>query len=88
MSILPDELWRRILELGIKRGGFTYKDLCCISISCRLLHRLSGEEALWSHLLLSDFTSASSSSSSSSPVKPKSLYRNRWILIVSNDELE
>ncbi|KAE8125035.1 hypothetical protein FH972_019872 [Carpinus fangiana] len=75
MSILPDDLWRRILELGIKRGGFTYKDLCCISISCRLLHRLSGEEALWSHLLLSDFPSASSSSS---PVKPKSLYRNRY----------
>lgn len=76
MSILPDELWGRILELGVKSGGLTYKDLCSISICCRLLHTLSDEEPLWSHLLLSDFPSASSSSSS--PFKSKFLYRNRY----------
>lgn len=81
MSSLPDELWRRILEIGIGIGmrSLTYKDLCCISISCRRLHRLSSEDSLWNHLLSSDFSplphphsSAASSSSS------KSLYKFRF----------
>ncbi|XP_050226167.1 F-box protein SKIP24 isoform X2 [Mercurialis annua] len=55
MSGLPDELWRQILEIGIKNSKFCYKDLCCISISCRCLRRLSGEDSLWSHLLSTDF---------------------------------
>ncbi|KAG6642790.1 hypothetical protein CIPAW_09G165300 [Carya illinoinensis] len=57
MSILPDELWRRILELGITSRCFTYKDLCCISISCRRLLRISDEDWLWSRLLFFDFPS-------------------------------
>ncbi|XP_065636204.1 F-box protein SKIP24 [Quercus suber] len=79
-SFLPDELWRRILEIGIKTSGFRYKDLCSISISCRRLHRLSNENSLWSHLLSSDFPSSSSSSSSSSTTKSstKTLYRERF----------
>ncbi|XVF42674.1 hypothetical protein PTKIN_Ptkin01aG0383600 [Pterospermum kingtungense] len=71
---LPDELWRKILETGIKASNFTYKDLCCVSICCRRLHRLSNEDSLWSHLLSVDFPNQISpppSSSSSS----KSLYR-------------
>ncbi|KAL5547035.1 hypothetical protein UlMin_006722, partial [Ulmus minor] len=55
MSILPDELWRRILEIGVQTRGFTYKDLCCLSISSRRLRRLSEDDHLWSHLLSSDF---------------------------------
>ncbi|KAI8562651.1 hypothetical protein RHMOL_Rhmol03G0051100 [Rhododendron molle] len=61
-SALPDELWRRILEIGIqnpsnnmKKSCLNYKDLCCLSISCRRLNRLSNEESLWSSLLSSDF---------------------------------
>ncbi|KAK4581340.1 hypothetical protein RGQ29_024838 [Quercus rubra] len=80
-SFLPDELWRRILEIGIKTSGFRYKDLCSISISCRRLHRLSNENSLWSHLLSSDFPSSSSSSSSSSSTtksSTKTLYRERF----------
>ncbi|KAK9986911.1 hypothetical protein SO802_031862 [Lithocarpus litseifolius] len=80
-SFLPDELWRRILEIGIKTSGFRYKDLCSISISCRRLRRLSNENSLWSHLLSSDFpTFSSSSSSSSSTTKSstKTLYRERF----------
>ncbi|KDP39627.1 hypothetical protein JCGZ_02647 [Jatropha curcas] len=55
MSSLPDELWRQILEIGIQNEKFSYKDLCCVSITCRRLHRLSSEDSLWSHLLSSDF---------------------------------
>lgn len=76
MSLLPDELWRRILEIGVQSGGFSYKDLCCLSISCRRFHRLSDEDLLWSHLLSADFPSSSSSSAPSS--NPKSLYKLRY----------
>ncbi|KAB1223116.1 F-box protein SKIP24 [Morella rubra] len=78
MSILPDELWRRVLELGIKTGGWTYKDLCCISISCRRLRKLSNEESPWRHLLLSDFPSDCDPSLSCSTSQSKALYRNRY----------
>lgn len=75
MSSLPIELWTKILEIGIQDCGLSYKDLCCISISCRLLHRLSVEDSLWNRLLSSDFPSSSTSSSSSSS---KSLYKLRF----------
>ncbi|XP_002530951.2 F-box protein SKIP24 [Ricinus communis] len=55
MSGLPDELWRQIIEFGIRSSNFSYKDLCCISICCRRLHRLSNEHSFWSHFLSSDF---------------------------------
>ncbi|XP_050382206.1 F-box protein SKIP24 [Argentina anserina] len=71
MAILPDELWRRVLEIG----GFSYKELCCISMTCRRLHRLSDEDLLWSHLISSDFAPPHPSSSSASF---KSLYRLRY----------
>ncbi|EOY10428.1 F-box family protein, putative isoform 2 [Theobroma cacao] len=70
---LPDELWRKILEIGIKSSNFIFKDLCSISISCRRLHRLSNEDSLWSHLLSVDFPNQISSPPSSS--SPKSLYK-------------
>ncbi|KAL2320540.1 hypothetical protein Fmac_029509 [Flemingia macrophylla] len=74
MSSLPDELWRRILEIGIESGGFSYKDLCSVSISCRRLHRLSSDDPLWNPLLSSDYPQPHPSSSSSS----KSLYKLRF----------
>ncbi|GAB2303705.1 hypothetical protein Dimus_037689 [Dionaea muscipula] len=92
---LPDELWRRIMEVGVQGSSLTYKDLCCLSISCRRLRRLSDEDSLWSYLLSSDFSptaaanplSASSSSSSSTigssssrASSPKILYRIRFLL--------
>ncbi|XP_017975984.1 PREDICTED: F-box protein SKIP24 isoform X1 [Theobroma cacao] len=73
---LPDELWRKILEIGIKSSNFIFKDLCSISISCRRLHRLSNEDSLWSHLLSVDFPNQISSPPSSS--SPKSLYKIRF----------
>ncbi|KAF8395549.1 hypothetical protein HHK36_019497 [Tetracentron sinense] len=55
MSVLPDEIWRRILEIGVESSSLSYKDLCCVSISCRPLYRLSNEDSLWSTLLTFDF---------------------------------
>ncbi|XP_031251768.1 F-box protein SKIP24-like isoform X2 [Pistacia vera] len=72
---LPDELWRKILETGIGSSSFTFKDLCCLSMSCRRLHRLSGEDSFWSHLLSSDFDNSSSSSQATSI---KSSYKIRF----------
>ncbi|XP_017419509.2 F-box protein SKIP24 [Vigna angularis] len=74
MSFLPEELWRRILEIGIESSGFSYKDLCCVSISCRRLHRLSSEDLLWNRLLSADYPQPHPSSSTSS----KSLYKLRF----------
>ncbi|XP_061372529.1 F-box protein SKIP24 [Gastrolobium bilobum] len=80
MSSLPDELWRRIFEIGIGISGFSYKDLCCISISCRRFNRLSCEDPLWSHLLSTDFplTHTSSPIASSSSSSSKTLYKLRF----------
>ncbi|GLT95434.1 hypothetical protein SLE2022_131160 [Rubroshorea leprosula] len=74
---IPDELWRNILEIGTKNSVLTHKDLCCLSISCRRLRRLSGENSLWSHLLSSDFSNQISQPSSSS-ASAKSLYKTRF----------
>ncbi|KAG9129068.1 hypothetical protein Leryth_016893 [Lithospermum erythrorhizon] len=57
----------------------SYKDLCCLSITCRRLHRISNEDSFWCHLLSSDFTSSSSSSSSSVAANNmKTLYKIRY----------
>ncbi|XP_077248922.1 F-box family protein [Tasmannia lanceolata] len=57
MSIFPDEIWSRILEIGIESSKLSYRDLCCISISSRRLNRLSNDDTLWSSLLTLDFPS-------------------------------
>lgn len=93
MAELPDELWRRILEMGVS-GSYpnpnpnrlTLKDLCCICISCRRFRRLSSDDSLWSSLLSSDFpaylnTDNILSSSSTTTNSRKSLYRARCSLL-------
>ncbi|CAH2038543.1 unnamed protein product [Thlaspi arvense] len=74
---IPEELWRKILEIGVKSSTFSYKDLCCVSISSRRLCRLSCENSLWHFLLFQDFSShINSTSSSQSPTK--FIYRTRF----------
>lgn len=79
---LPDELWRRILELGTLSGTLTYRDLCCLSISARRMRRLSGEGSLWSILLASDFlnngTSATTTKTTAGNGSWKTVYRIRY----------
>ncbi|XP_017255462.1 F-box protein SKIP24 [Daucus carota subsp. sativus] len=58
MAVLPDELWRRILEIGALENTpnlLNYRDFCSLSISCRTLNRLSSEDSYWSSFLASDF---------------------------------
>ncbi|KAM7500470.1 hypothetical protein LguiA_024884 [Lonicera macranthoides] len=78
MSYLPDELWRRILEIGITGtcSNLVYKDLCSLSITCRRFKRLSADNSLWSSLLSSDFPSSTSSIPPDSSFK--SLYKFRF----------
>ncbi|KAK4482149.1 hypothetical protein RD792_009290 [Penstemon davidsonii] len=59
MSVLPDEMWIRILENGIESKTLDYRSLCCLSISCRRLRMLAVEDSLWSNFLLTDFPSIS-----------------------------
>lgn len=54
-SEIPDEIWRSILQIGVNNSILSHKDLCCLSISCKRLRRLSGEDSVWSFLLASDF---------------------------------
>lgn len=82
MAVLPVELWRRILEIGVIERFpklLNYKDLCSLSICCTTLNRLSNEDFLWSSFLSSDFSlsrlQSSYSSSSSTNLSPKSLYK-------------
>lgn len=80
MSYLPDELWRRILEIGItgSSSNLVYKDLCSLSITCRRFNRLSADNSLWSSLLSSDFPSQFSSTSTPPNSSFKSLYKFRY----------
>ncbi|CAN4118246.1 unnamed protein product [Withania somnifera] len=77
-ATLPEELWRRILEIGIESSNFNYKDLCCLSISCTLLNRLTNDDSLWSSLFSADFPQYQHPSSSSSSFSNKSLYKIRY----------
>ncbi|KAL7119938.1 hypothetical protein ACP275_02G092300 [Erythranthe tilingii] len=77
--VLPDELWRRIMEIGIESKTLDHKSLCCLSITCRRLHHLAGDDTLWSPLLLSDFPfDVTYTSSSTSNGIFKSLYQIRY----------
>ncbi|VVA90541.1 unnamed protein product [Arabis nemorensis] len=75
---IPDELWRKILEIGVKSSTLSYKDLCCISISSRRLCRLSSDDSLWLLLLFIDFPKHIDSSSSCSQSPAKFIYRTRF----------
>jgi len=82
-SDLPDELWARVLELGVASSALGFRDLCCLAIASRRLGRLSLPPALWSALLSRDFPSQSQPSSSPSTSQqqqqqhPKSIYNTK-----------
>ncbi|XP_073147271.1 F-box protein SKIP24 isoform X2 [Henckelia pumila] len=83
MSALPDDLLRRIMEIGIQSGTLGCADLCRLSIACRRLRFLAADDSLWSHLLFSDFPSDfnfnfNDISSSDVNSKLKRLYKARY----------
>ncbi|PIA63070.1 hypothetical protein AQUCO_00200833v1 [Aquilegia coerulea] len=72
---LPEEIWIKILEIGIENSSLGYKDLCSLSNSSKHFNKLSKDDTLWSLLLTLDFpkfqqnTNTPSSSSSQSLVQ-------------------
>lgn len=72
---IPDEIWSKILVLGVTKSLINYRDLCSLSITSRRLRRLSGHPSLWSTLISLDFPN---SSSSNSDPPSKSLYKLRF----------
>lgn len=73
MSFFPDEMWNKILEMGVSTHTLSCRDLCSISITSRRHNRLSGDPSLWSILVTLDFPQESQTNSSSPP--SKSLYK-------------
>ncbi|XP_073296551.1 F-box protein SKIP24 [Primulina huaijiensis] len=90
MSALPDEMLRRIMEIGIQSGTLACADLCRLSIVCRSFRLLAADDSLWSHLLFSDFPSSrndlnlnindvsSSDADADADAKLKRLYKVRY----------
>lgn len=76
MSMLPDEIWTRILEMGTALGCLTYRDLCALAIASRRLNRLARDPALWATLLALDFP-AGRHEPHDKATSVKSLYRIR-----------
>jgi hypothetical protein len=78
-SDLLDELYARILELGVASSALGFRDLCCFAIASRCLGRLSLHPPR-SALLGRDFPSQSQPSSSSSQqhqLHTKSQYKTK-----------
>lgn len=73
------------MEIGLEKSAnsLSYKDLCCLSITCRRFNRLSSEDFLWTHLGSCDFQQFDASNSRSSsnnrhPISSKTLYKIRF----------
>ncbi|XP_065019634.1 F-box protein SKIP24-like [Musa acuminata AAA Group] len=77
MSVLPDEIWSLILEMGTAFGRLTYRDLCALAIASRRLNRLARDPALWATLLALDFP-AGRHEPHDKATSVKSLYRIRF----------
>ncbi|CAI9096920.1 OLC1v1033183C1 [Oldenlandia corymbosa var. corymbosa] len=90
ISIMPEELWIRILEIGICGGGgggtgggcLNFRDLCSLSITCKRLNSLSNLNFLWSALLSADYNFNTDSIGAAEPTSScssdKALYRIRY----------
>ncbi|KAL2459327.1 F-box domain-containing protein [Forsythia ovata] len=55
MSELPDDVWRRIMVIGVENLVLDFEDLCRLSLTCKRLYKLSNEDSLWSLMLHQDF---------------------------------
>ncbi|KAG8372305.1 hypothetical protein BUALT_Bualt12G0052400 [Buddleja alternifolia] len=90
-SVLPDELWSTIMEIGIETKSLDHKAICRLSTACRRFRRLAGDDSVWSLLVLhsdfpyfgndldlSEINCDSSSSSSDNISKFKSLFKIRY----------
>lgn len=55
IKALPDEIWMKILEMGINNSTLSHKELCYLSMSCKHLNNLTKDDTLWSILLARHF---------------------------------
>lgn len=47
MASLPDELWTKILGMGVEKQVLDYRDLCSLAFVCRRIRRISSLECMW-----------------------------------------
>ncbi|KAF3320236.1 F-box protein SKIP24 [Carex littledalei] len=56
METLPDDIWHRILQIGIQEQRLDHVDLCSLAIVNSNFDKLSQDPALWATLLFRDFS--------------------------------
>nr|PNR35232.1 hypothetical protein PHYPA_023131 [Physcomitrium patens] len=64
MGCLPDELWTKILGLGIEKEVLDYRDLCSLAFVCRRIKQISYFDRMWRSLWERDQVKLSVGSSS------------------------
>lgn len=47
MECLPDELWAKILGVGVEKQVLDYRDLCSLAFVCRRIRRISSLDCMW-----------------------------------------
>ncbi|KAL5723209.1 hypothetical protein ACHQM5_006632 [Ranunculus cassubicifolius] len=89
IDLLPEEIYLKILEIGVQNSILSHKDLCSLSLCSTYFNKLSKENSLWSILQTLDFPSWFSP-----PIQPfssqKSLYRSKvdiYVAIKKNFDL-
>ncbi|KAF9614176.1 hypothetical protein IFM89_015684 [Coptis chinensis] len=70
---IPDQIWTKILELGINKWILNHPDICSFSMSCKHFNNLSNQNTLWDSLLTLVFPDHTSSLSSQPLVQSSSL---------------
>lgn len=85
MGSLPDELWTKILGMGIEKGVLDYRDLCSLAFVCRRISRISSLECIWRPLWQRDQAELGGSSVKEKEIKSfRDLYRIRLISFLSD----
>jgi len=87
MGLLPDELWTKILGLGVENQVLDYRDLCSLAFVSRLIRRISSEEDIWRSLWERDQVELRAGlgflSGRDSEIKSfRDFYRVRWISLL------
>lgn len=57
MESLPDDIWYRILQIGIQKKRLNHVDLCSLAIVNSRFDQLTQDPALWATLFSRDFSS-------------------------------
>ncbi|KAG0563764.1 hypothetical protein KC19_8G057300 [Ceratodon purpureus] len=47
MGCLPDELWSKIMGMGVENQVLDYRDMCSLAFVCRRIRRISSLDCMW-----------------------------------------